>query len=57
MILDLDKVVGVAVDNQTDENNTPRSVSRYFHLSPLELLEERGYIQWGYQYQFPFSNI
>jgi hypothetical protein len=57
MILDLDKVVGVAVDNQTDENNTPRSVSRYFHLSPLELLEEQDYIQWGYQYQFPFSNI
>tara|TARA_R110001599_G_scaffold98881_1_gene253881 strand:- start:781 stop:951 length:171 start_codon:yes stop_codon:yes gene_type:complete len=56
MILDLDKVV-VAVDNQMDESNTPQSVSHYFHLSPLELLEEQDYIQWGYQYQFPFSNI
>jgi hypothetical protein len=56
MIPDLDKVV-VVVDNQTDENNTPQSVSHYFHLSPLELLEEQDYIQWDYQYQFPFSNI
>jgi len=56
MILDLDKAV-VAVDNQMDESNTPRWVFRYFHLSLLAHLEEQDCIQWGYRYQFPFSNI
>jgi hypothetical protein len=47
--------VAAAVVHKTDENNTVP----YLHSSPPPVhdLLMWGYIQWGFQYLFPFSNI